>query len=119
MRWYVKYNPDFVIAFFRQSHGGLTPTPEYQFAKSIGRKWRFDFAWEGEYQGKEYKIALEIQGGLFVGGRHVRGSGLVKEHEKLSTAAIMGWRILYCQPRDLLTTKTADMVWAAITGRIE
>lgn len=104
----MKLNPDFVRAFFMQAHGVLVPTLEYRFHPT--RKWRFDLAWVGD------KLALECQGGIWSRGRHVRGAALLKEWEKLNTAAIMGWRILYCQPRDLLTTKTADMVWAALTG---
>lgn len=38
------------------------PEPEYAFAKAMGRNWRFDFAWVA------WKIALEIEGGIF-GGR--------------------------------------------------
>lgn len=56
------------------------------------------------------KIALEVQGGIFVNGRHSRGAALLKEWEKLNTAAEMGFRIIYCQPCDLLTKQTADTI---------
>ncbi len=66
---------------------------EYRFAP--GRKWRFDLALP------EFKIALEVQGGIFTRGRHVRGPALLKEWEKLNAAAALGWRICYCQPSDV------------------
>lgn len=39
-------------------------------------------------------IAIEIQGGGFVGGRHGRGAGMRNDCEKTSTAVAMGWRVL-------------------------
>lgn len=61
------------------------PQSEYQFCK---RKWRFDFAWPQE------KIALEIEGGIWINGRHNRGYGFEKDMEKYNEAQIMGWTIL-------------------------
>jgi hypothetical protein len=69
------------------------PVAELVFARP--RRWRFDYAWP------EQRVALEVQGGLFTRGRHSRGPALMKEHEKLNTAAAMGWRVLYCTPAQL------------------
>jgi len=71
------------------------PVPELRFAAP--RRWRFDWAWP------ELLIALEVQGGIFSGGRHVRGAALLKEMEKLNAAAIAGYRVLYVTPATLLT----------------
>ena len=71
------------------------PVPELRFAAP--RRWRFDWAWPS------LRIALEVQGGIFSGGRHVRGAALLKEMEKLNAAAIAGYRVLYCTPATLLT----------------
>lgn len=73
--------------------GLLVPEVEYRFHPT--RQWRFDYAWPG------MKVALEVEGGMWVEGRHNRGSGQVKDLEKYSEAAILGWRILYCQPSEL------------------
>lgn len=78
--------------------GVPAPTPEYRFAPP--RRWRFDWALI------EHRIALEVQGGLFMpggGGRHSRGAALRKEHEKMNAAAALGWRVLYVMPETLLS----------------
>lgn len=52
------------------------------------RRWRFDYAWTAK------KIALEYEGGSFVGGRHTRGAGYERDCEKYSMAAVMGWTVI-------------------------
>lgn len=59
---------------------------EYRFHDK--RKWRFDFAWP------EKKVAVEIEGGVWTGGRHTRGAGFIKDTEKYNTAALLGWKVL-------------------------
>ena len=81
-------------------------TPEFRFCE--GRRWRFDYAWPF------VKVALEVQGGIWTAGRHVRGKALLKEWEKLNTAAAMGWRILYFQPKDLRSPATIGMIRRAL-----
>lgn len=58
----------------------------FQFAD--GRKWAFDFAWPSK------RVAVEIEGGIFSGGRHVRGKGYENDCEKYNTAEILGWKLL-------------------------
>ena len=71
------------------------PVPELVFAKP--RKWRFDFSWPA------HKLALEVEGGVFVSGRHSRGVGMLKDMEKYNRAACLGWRVLRCTPQTLIT----------------
>jgi hypothetical protein len=101
------YNPKVVTAFFAEY--GI-PEPEFEYKFHPMRKWRFDLAWinipaeqAGEFYSCKPQLAIEVQGGLFVDGRHNRGAAMLKEWEKLNEAAAMGWRILYVQPRDLCT----------------
>jgi hypothetical protein len=82
------------------------PEAELRFAPP--RRWRFDYAWP------DCKLALEVQGGIWTGGRHSRGAAMVKEWEKLNTAAIQGWRIIYCQPSDLTKPETIQTIRAAM-----
>lgn len=60
-------------------------TMEYRFHPE--RKWRFDFCWPKE------KIAVEVEGGTWSGGRHTTGSGFAKDCEKYNHAAMMGYRV--------------------------
>ena len=59
---------------------------EYQFHPK--RQWKFDFAWP------RMMIAVEIEGGTYSGGRHVRPEGFRRDCQKYNTATIMGWRVL-------------------------
>ena len=72
------------------------------------RQWRFDFALGGtfmhdpQYQQdvvwEPEKIAVEVQGGTWIGGRHTSGAGYERDAEKFNEAAIIGWRILFVTP---------------------
>lgn len=64
------------------------PTTEYPFAKSIGRQWRFDFAWPDQL------VACEVDGGTWSNGAHVRGRHFESDCEKVNEAACMGWLVL-------------------------
>ncbi len=59
---------------------------EYRFLPD--RLFRLDFAWP------KIKLAVEVDGGTFIGGRHVRGTGFAKDCEKFNLAALAGWRFL-------------------------
>lgn len=67
------------------------PATEYMFHPE--RKWRFDFAFIKE------KIAVEIEGGIYVSGRHTRGAGYEKDMEKYNAATLLGWRVLRYTPK--------------------
>lgn len=69
------------------------PAPELELRFAPPRRWRFDFAWVG------YKLALEVDGGGWINGRHSRGSGIEKDAEKFAEAAILGWTVIRVTPR--------------------
>ncbi len=70
-------------------HAGLPlARREFKFARKLGRKWRFDFAWP------ERMVAAEVEGGTWVQGRHVRPQGFEKDCEKYNAAAVLGWRVV-------------------------
>lgn len=69
-----------------QQAGIPEPALEHRFHPV--RKWRFDLAWP------EAKVALEIEGGVWVQGRHTRGSGFEADLEKYNVAQLMGWMVL-------------------------
>ena len=73
---------------FAQIRSVRLPEPVREHRFHPVRKWRFDFAWPG------YMLAVEIEGGVFVTGRHSRGLGMLADMEKAATAMMMGWRVL-------------------------
>ena len=83
--------------------------PEWIFAQP--RKWRFDYAWP------EYKIALEVEGGIWTRGRHTRGAGFLKDIEKYNAAAALGWLVLRTTPKGLLTSDTVELLRCTMKQR--
>lgn len=75
---------------------------EYQFHPI--RKWRFDFAWP------EYRLAVEIEGGVLSRGRHVRPQGFTNDCEKYNQATQMGWRVLRFTSADIRSGAAIEMV---------
>lgn len=64
------------------------PQPQIEFRFHPSRKWRFDRAWP------ELRLAVEIDGGTWNGGRHTRPAGYAEDCDKFNTAALMGWTVL-------------------------
>ena len=64
-----------------------TPMPEREFRFRPSRRWRFDFAWP------EGKVAVEIEGGVYIDGRHTRGKGYERDLEKYNAAVTDGWKV--------------------------
>lgn len=90
---------------------GLVLEPEYRFAPP--RRWRFDWGIP------EHRVAVECEGGVWVRGRHTRGSGYVKDLEKYNSAAAMGWLVIRRTPDQLCTPDTLDLIKRAVETRKE
>jgi len=75
------------------------PMPERQFVFHPVRKWHLDFAWV------DRRIAVEVNGGLYVTGRHNRGAQLEQEFEKLNEACRLGWDVFLFGPKWLYRPK--------------
>lgn len=73
------------FATFWRQLGGPELTPEYRFAPP--RRWRFDFAHPAS------RVAIELDGGTWTGGRHSRGAGYSGDCEKFNAAAALGWLV--------------------------
>jgi very-short-patch-repair endonuclease len=70
------------------------PTPETEVRFHPVRKWRADYLWRAPV-----KLIVELDGGLFVGGRHSRGVGAEKDMEKTAAALELGYRVMRVSPR--------------------
>lgn len=74
---------------------GVDIVREHQFCPS--RKWRFDYAVVNQ------RIALEVEGGVWTGGRHTSPRGFLGDLEKYNTATLMGWRVVRTTPEKLMS----------------
>jgi hypothetical protein len=103
-----KQVPDQQFALFDaacKAHGLPEPVHEYEFHPT--RKWRLDHVFDGW-------LAVEVQGGLFVAGRHVQGAALLAEYEKLNEAAIAGFTVLFVTPRQIDTGEAFAIIKRAL-----
>jgi len=71
-----------------QMRGLKLPEPVREHRFDTVRRWRFDFAWP------DIKLAVEVEGGVWSGGRHTRGGGFVADCDKYNAAAELGWVVL-------------------------
>lgn len=86
VRRMAKQNLEYMFdLWLRQNEDIPKPTPEYRFAPP--RRWRFDFAWPDQ------RVAVEIEGLTYGGGRHQRVDGFVADCEKYEAALMAGWRV--------------------------
>lgn len=87
------------------------PVREYPFAQSLGRKWRFDFAWP------EQRVALEVEGGTWIKGKHSTGVGIQRDIEKGNFAQLLGWLVIRATKQMVEDNTAADNVRAALLLR--
>jgi very-short-patch-repair endonuclease len=111
-----------VVAEVARSVGLQRAIDEYRFDPV--RRWRFDIAWP------DWKVALEVEGAVmryrtrpdgtreYIGGRHTRGEGAVRDMEKYDTAAIDGWCVIRCTWRQVDRLDAARQVIDAIRRRM-
>lgn len=84
------------------------PEPVNEFRFHEIRKWKIDFFWPSK------SLGVEINGGIYKGGRHSRGKGLENDYEKLNTAQLMGIKVLQFSAgmlRDGTAAKTLCMAF--------
>ncbi len=79
--------------------------PEFRFHPT--RKWRADYAH------LESRTLIELEGGVWVGGRHNRAAGFVADAEKYLEAALGGWRVVRLVGSQL-TLETVGRVATAV-----
>lgn len=61
---------------------------EQEFYFHPERKWRADFHLIDK------KILVEVEGGIWSGGRHTRGKGYLGDMEKYNAATMMGFQVI-------------------------
>lgn len=82
------------------------PIAEHKFHES--RKWRIDYY----FRRGEVKVALEIEGGLWVegGGGHNRPTHFLRQIEKYNALSAKGIYLIRTTPTDLMTQGVRDVL---------
>lgn len=94
--------PDLFLKLLESKLKGVEVVKEFKFHPV--RKWRFDYAFP------EYMVAVEVDGGVWTGGRHINPAGYINDMEKLNTAASMGWLVLRITTDDRFASKTFELI---------
>lgn len=102
-------NAEESLATLIRWNGIPEPSREYVFAKP--RRWRFDFAWWRE------KVAVEVEGGSWIAGRHTRGSTFEKDCEKYAEAGLAGWLVLRVTPHMIEDGRAIALIRRALEVR--
>ena len=87
------------------------PVPECEFRFHPTRRWRFDRAWV------PYKVACEVEGGIWSAGRHVRGRGFQKDCSKYNEAAVDGWIVIRVTAHHIEHGRALVWIRRALTER--
>jgi hypothetical protein len=89
----MKLYPSAKFELLWRSLGGGELKKEHKFAE--GRRFRFDYFTSG--------VAIELEGGVWVRGRHTRPSGFLNDMEKYNLAASMGILVFRVPSHDIST----------------
>ena len=102
----IKRSPLEVLLSWGMDHSGLIYVSEYRFDPV--RRWRLDFAFPDK------RLAVEVEGGTWIHGRHNRGAGMEKDIEKYNALALAGWRLLRFTGRMIKSGEAIDTIKAAL-----
>ena len=80
------------------------PKPDKEIKFLDTRRFRFDYGFRAQ------KVAVEVEGGVWIQGRHTRGAGYVKDMEKYNLATLEGWKVLRFTPQQLKKAETYLMI---------
>lgn len=88
--------------------------PEFYFTTE--RDFRFDYAIPVNLVNTELKIAIEVEGGIWLKGKsgHSSGTGIQRDMDKSSLANVHGWTLIRRTPDQLMTNETLDLIRRAI-----
>jgi very-short-patch-repair endonuclease len=97
--WHMQHirelEPETEYRFGAMAAGGMGKGVKLRLERFHLQDWRFDYAFP------KLKVAVEVEGGVFSGGRHSRGAGYTEDLKKYNTATSLGWFVFRFTP-DLL-----------------
>ena len=86
------------------------PQPETEVRFHPVRKWRADLLWREPH----VRLIVEVDGGLFVAGRHSRGATREKDMEKAAAALALGYRVMHVSPRHVRNGQAVSWIEAVL-----
>ena len=104
--------PEREYRFAALATGGTGKGARQRIREAGLRDWRFDFAWPDQM------LAVEVEGGAFVNGRHNRGVGFSADLKKYQEAMRLGWTVYRCDGK-LIKTGDAIATIESLLDRIE
>lgn len=84
------------------------PVLEREFRFHPERRWRADFALV------ESRVLIEVEGGIWVNGRHNRAAGFNSDLEKYLEAGLLGWQVFRFGP-DQITLENVKRLLMAVS----
>lgn len=90
--------------FLRLWEAAGGPHLQKEFRFHPGRRWRADFAHLPS------RTLIEVEGGIWIRGRHNRPQGFMCDVEKYLEAALAGWRVLRLSEQELTSTTVSRIV---------
>ncbi len=84
------------------------PIPEREYRFDPVRHWRIDFAWP------PFKLAVEVEGLTYAGGRHQRIQGFEKDEEKYNALQLAGWTLLRFSSRAIRSAFAVRAIQVAL-----
>lgn len=100
------------FAFVQMCEDAGLDRPVCELAAIPNRRFRFDWAWPRQ------KVALEVEGAVWTGGRHTHPTGFTRDMEKYNLAAMNGWIVVRCEPKNLCTAATITMIKTVIEANL-
>lgn len=92
------------------------PPPAFDYPFLIGedilpsehRRYELDLAWPA------VKLGVEVEGSIWTGGAHGRGTGIVRDMAKQNVAVLNGWRVLRVTTREAESGTCIPMIAKAL-----
>lgn len=96
---------------FAAHYVGLGPGIKARLKQANLKDWRIDFAWPSQ------RLAVEIEGGIHVQGRHSRGAGFREDCLKYDAMMRLGWTVYRCEESMVKSGRALDTIIILLVQR--